>query len=1024
MPLVRGLVITGEFMQDIGRRRLLGVSGQAALAVAAGAGLRAGNGRVLVTVPRARQPDWDGLARRLRGRLLRPGDPGFAAASVPYNRRYADVRPGGVAVCADAGDARTALLWARDQGVPFAVRSGGHSYAGFCASRGLVISLAALNSVTVSERSMTVTAGAGARNLDIYAAIAGTGLAVPGGRCPTVAVGGLLLGGGFGFSSRHLGLTCDHLLQTEAVTADGDILRVTPECHRDLFWACQGGGGGNFAINTRYRLAAVRVGRVAVYRLSWHWADAQAVITAMLRVMLDAPGKMSCRIGADVSGGGPATGRPASRAVSALGLYFGTAAQLTRLLAPVLAAARPASTLIEETSYDAAQAVLAKNVPAGAFASRSRYLDTGLPEQAIDDLLRQAERWPGSSNPDGGGFTIFAWGGAISEVAPEATAFVHRTPRFLADTETTWTREDSPAVAAANLNWLNATYAILTRYGTTQAYQNFTDPALHHWAAAYYGRNLPRLTQVKHAYDPDNVFRFAQSIPEPPRLANTLTLCKPDPGCTGTGRFALAATPPPRMTGQPVNRVSAWRVLIPGRTGELGARMRKDLTVGVAALTILLTSAVMPAAASAAVPATAGAGAILLSVSCSKAGNCAAGGFYDDASLRSHAFVVTEKNGRWGSAVELPGLMAHGAQGGQVTAVSCAPAGGCTAVGYYQAASRWDVFATSEQNGKWSRPAAVFSSSSEGAVDTVSLSCSARGNCVLGGGWPPFLISEVNGRWNRALKYTATAKFGGVALSCVSAGNCAAGWGTVVVSERNGRWGKPVQVPGLRALGTNATIGSVSCTSAVNCAASGSYQVSTYNTEVFVASERGGHWGKAIELPGYNALNQAGTGDGVSVSCMSAGNCIAGGNYAANAGFFGGAYEAFVAAERNGHWRKAFEVPGIPPPSTARCEPDSDACVAGNVQPVSCAPGGSCALGGWYDTPAIDGRAAFLASYKNGRWSNIVRVAGLAVHGSPDSAVNSMSCPASGSCTAGGSYPAFVVSEKDGTWGKAQLIRF
>ncbi len=511
-------MIAGESMRDIGRRRLLGASGQLALGAVAGAGLRARGGLVSAAAPPARRPDWDALARRLRGRLLRPGEQGFAAASMPYNRRYARIRPGGVAVCADARDARAALLWARGEGVPFAIRSGGHSYAGFCASRGLVISLAAIRSVRVCERSMTVTAGAGARNRDIYAALAGTGLAVPGGRCPTVAVGGLLLGGGFGFSSRHLGLACDHLLETEAVTAGGDILRVTRDCHPDLFWACQGGGGGNFAISTRYVLRAVPVGPVAVYRLAWHWRDARAVMAAMLTTMLHAPDRMSCRIGLDVSGGGPATGGPARRGVSALGLFFGTAAELTRLLAPAMAAARPASALIEDRDYGAAQALLAKDVPAGAFASRSRYLAGALPEEGIDELVRRAERWPGSSNKDGGGVTIFAWGGAINRVAPEATAFAHRTARFLADTETTWTGQDSPAVVAANLHWLNGMYGVLTRHGTTQAYQNFTDPALRDWARAYYAGNLPRLSQVKQAYDPDNAFRFAQSIPEPPDL--------------------------------------------------------------------------------------------------------------------------------------------------------------------------------------------------------------------------------------------------------------------------------------------------------------------------------------------------------------------------------------------------------------------------------------------------------------------------------------------------------------------------
>ena len=169
-----------------------------------------------------RRPDWAALARRLHGPLLRPGDRGYRAASIPYNQRYAGIHPQGVAPVRGTADVRTALAWARDNRVPFAVRSGGHSYAGYSTSDGLVISLARMNWVRVDRESLTIRLGPGALNRDLYAALAGTGVAAPGGRCPTVAVSGLLLGGGFGFSSRHMGLSCDQLLATEVVTACGD----------------------------------------------------------------------------------------------------------------------------------------------------------------------------------------------------------------------------------------------------------------------------------------------------------------------------------------------------------------------------------------------------------------------------------------------------------------------------------------------------------------------------------------------------------------------------------------------------------------------------------------------------------------------------------------------------------------------------------------------------------------------------------------------------------------------------------
>jgi FAD/FMN-containing dehydrogenase len=523
---------------EISRRELLGGTGR--LAVVAGVGtqlIRATPATPLSprtdpprpAPPRTAQPatstscrhkpDWAALARHLHGRLLRPGDPGYVVASVPYNKRYADIRPGGVALCANATDVRTALRWARDNGVPFAARSGGHSYGGYSASHGLIISLARMNTVDVDPAALTITLGAGARNRDLYAHLAGTGVAAPSGRCPSVAVSGLLLGGGFGFSSRHLGLTCDHLLETEVVTAAGDVLRVTPRSHPDLFWACQGGGGGNFGINTGYRLRAVPVGDVAVYEITWPWPDARPALTSMLELMTSAPDTLSCRVGLGVTGGGPATGGTPHRTVSALGLYFGPRDELADLLAPVLAAARPSKRLIEDRGYVAAQAMLAGNVPFDRFSSKSRFLDRSLPADGIDTAIRWIERWPGSTNPGGAGLTLFAWGGAINRVDPAATAFVHRTAAFLTDNETTWTARDSPRVVDANLDWLAGMSEALAQFGIEQAYQNFIDPGLKGWETAYYGANLGRLMEVKRRYDPDDVFRFAQAIPEPPPRA-------------------------------------------------------------------------------------------------------------------------------------------------------------------------------------------------------------------------------------------------------------------------------------------------------------------------------------------------------------------------------------------------------------------------------------------------------------------------------------------------------------------------
>ena len=231
--------------------------------------------------------------------------------------------------------------------------------------------------------------------------------------------------------------------------------------------------------------------------------------------MSGAPDTLSCRVGLDVSGGGPANGGTPKRGVSAIGLYFGPSHELAGLLAPVLAAAWPSVQVIEDHTYLAAQAALAHNVPFDRFASKSRFLDARCPAPA-DTAIRWIERWPGSSNPGGAGMTLFAWGGAINRVAPAATAFVHRDAAFLMDTETTWTARDSPRVVSANLDWLAGMYDSLAPSGTGV-------PELHRPVAAALAGRLLRpepapADRVKRRYDPDGAFRFAQAIPErPPR---------------------------------------------------------------------------------------------------------------------------------------------------------------------------------------------------------------------------------------------------------------------------------------------------------------------------------------------------------------------------------------------------------------------------------------------------------------------------------------------------------------------------
>src|SRR5262249_35296303 len=297
-----------------------------------------------------------------------------------------------------------------------------------------------------------------------------------------------------------------------------------------------------------------------------------------------------------------------------------------------------------------------------------------------------------------------------------------------------------------------------------------------------------------------------------------------------------------------------------------------------------------------------GGNAEVRSVSCASPGNCAAGGVYGSNPHdfnSGRGFVVTEQNGRWHQAVEVPGLAALNTGGNAgVRSVSCASAGNGSAGGHYADASGGrHAFVISERNGSWGTAQEVAGNLNTGVDARVdSVSCASAGSCSAGGqykdgdNWQAFVISEVNGTWGTAREVAGNLNINGLAsvtsVSCASAGNCSAG-GTYdysynfgfVVSEKNGVWGTAIKVPGLGALAFRfADVFAVSCASAGNCAAGGDYETAA-GFQGFVAVEKNGVWGKAIKVPGLGSLGNGQYAAVESVSCASAGNCAAGGYY-------------------------------------------------------------------------------------------------------------------------------------------------
>jgi len=406
--------------------------------------------------------------------------------------------------------------------------------------------------------------------------------------------------------------------------------------------------------------------------------------------------------------------------------------------------------------------------------------------------------------------------------------------------------------------------------------------------------------------------------------------------------------------------------------------------------------------------------------------------------------------GTWGTVIEVPGLGALN-QGGaaQLNQVSCGAAGNCVAVGSYADGSfHAQAFLVSETNGTWRRAVEVPRSgilNAGGFASADSVSCVSAGNCAVLGSYTDgagrgqaFVISETNGNWGAAVKVPGVGglnRFGMPivhdSVSCASAGNCAAVGRyrdgasrsqVFVVSETNGTWGTAIKMPfsGILNWAGSADAGPVSCGAAGNCAAVGSYFArGPSSTQAFVVTLTNGTWDTAIEVPGSEALNAGRNASTDSVSCTSAGNCTAVGYYFDGVGSPSGRQQVFVVRETNGTWGQAITIPGAGL---------FDAGSGAGVTSVSCATAGNCAAGGTYEDSAL-AQQAFLVSESNGTWGNPIEVPGSgALNGERLAIVGSVSCPSAGNCAAGGFYgdasrpsheQPFVVSQTNGTWGNA-----
>jgi FAD/FMN-containing dehydrogenase len=443
------------------------------------------------------------LREELAGEVLGPDDPGYDTARRVVLRSV-DRYPAAIVRPADAGEVARVVALARETGLELAVRGGGHGQAGHGTTEGgIVLDLAGLRALELDPGERVVRAAGGLTSGEVTAAAAPHGLAPAFGDTASVGIGGLTLGGGLGYLVRKHGLTIDHLVGAEVVTADGRTLEVDADRHPDLFWAIRG-GGGNFGVVTRfdYRLHPVDVvtgGMLALPATPQTLAGLVAAVDA-------APEELS--VIANVLLAPPLPFVPAELVgtplILALLVHAGPLDEGERAVASLRALASPLADFVRPMSFPEMFAAETPAVPPRAVV-RTFFSDV-LDEAVAAELLHRLE----TSTAQMPAAQIRVLGGAAARVPGDATAFAHRHRRLMVNVAAVYASAEEDGIHA---RWADDAAAALRR-GEEGAYVNFLgDEGGERVRAAYPGATWDRLAEVKRRYDPENLFRLNQNVP-------------------------------------------------------------------------------------------------------------------------------------------------------------------------------------------------------------------------------------------------------------------------------------------------------------------------------------------------------------------------------------------------------------------------------------------------------------------------------------------------------------------------------
>lgn len=488
-------------------------------------------------------------------KIVRPGSPEYEAARKVVNQRY-DLNPAAILFCFNAGDVQQALKIAQQDKKKIRIRAGRHSYEGFSAGGEdtYIIDVSGIDQVNVDATKNTATIGAGAQlYYDVYLNLWEAGrVTIPGGSCPTVGVGGLTAGGGFSFSGRKYGLTCDSVVGLELVTAGGDVLQVNETSHPELFWACRGAGNGNFGVITSYQMKLYPADDVSIYTIAWNLGSTekpaaisliQGVSQAWANLVENTPKELMPFLKFTLSNG--------EVILSSFGQFYGSETELRSIVQKYFGTFKSGKVNFQTLSNIDAIRFWGGVKTEELVLNEPHFMNHEYPEMMVhtNEYSYKNPQVQKSDEPkikfvfhDGGYFkassimlqrffnedelagiynllqqnkslNIFVVldaqkNGVSSTLPADYNAYAHRDAFSSVQIYSSWKDPKNEGVSTQLVENLRQN---LAKAGQG-AYINYPDLNLPNWQVQYYGQHYTRLQSIKQQYDPQDVFGYSQGI--------------------------------------------------------------------------------------------------------------------------------------------------------------------------------------------------------------------------------------------------------------------------------------------------------------------------------------------------------------------------------------------------------------------------------------------------------------------------------------------------------------------------------